>query len=228
MLVLGVDVETTGLSTTEDEIIELGAVVWDTDTNKPVAMINHLVKQPQKGKLSKTIINITGITDTDIESFGINEEVVINEFNDLSKKCQYIVAHNGNQFDKCFIDKAAARYGIKINTPWLDTMLDVPYNCSTKKLTYLAAEHDFLNPFSHRALFDVLTMLTICSKYDWKNIAKRSSSPVVTVIAKVSKENRHLAKSKNFRWDPVNVRWIKNIKQCDLDVSNFDFEYDIE
>jgi DNA polymerase-3 subunit epsilon len=228
MLVLGIDLETTGLSTKEDEIIELGAVVWETKTNKPVAMLNHLIKQPNKGQLSSTIIDITGITDEDLDNFGIDEQVAINEFIQLARKCQYIIAHNGNHFDKPFIDKAVTRHGLELDMPWIDSMLDVPFTCATKKLTYLAAEHNFLNPFSHRALFDVLTMLNVCSNYDWQDIVKRSESPTITVVANVTKENRNLAKSKGFRWDAPNVRWIKYMKQCDLDNSNFEFEYDTE
>ncbi|NVK24437.1 MAG: 3'-5' exonuclease [Gammaproteobacteria bacterium] len=228
MYVLGIDLETTGLSFEEDEIIEIGAVVWDTDSNKPAAMLNHLVIQQHKLPLSDTIVNITGITDTDLTEFGVDERVALNEFLKLAEKCQYIVAHNGNYFDKPFLEKALSRHSLKLNLPWIDTMFDVPFKSGTKTLTYLAAEHNFLNPFAHRALFDVLTMLKVCSDYDWQEIVKRSQSPQVRVIAKVSKEDRQQAKDKGFRWDPNNYVWFKEMKECDLDTSQFEFEVQLK
>lgn len=228
MLVIGIDVETTGVDKVNDEIIELGAVVWDTEANKPVAMLNHLVQQPSKGCLSQKIVDLTGITDDDLVNFGIDESQAIREFLKLARKCEYVVAHNGNNFDKFFIDKALSRIGEVLGLPWIDSMTDIPYSTTTRKLTYLAAEHNFLNPFRHRALFDVLTMLEICSKYDWKDTVSRSLSKTILVVAKVSKENRHLAKNKGFRWDSENIRWVKTMKDCDLKSANLNFEYTID
>lgn len=227
MLILGVDVETTGLSTEKDKIIEIGAVVWDTEQSKPVAMLNHLVKQPELMPLEEKIIKVTGITETDLNQFGLDEGKAMEEFILLAEKCEYILAHNGNKFDKPIVDKALASHGLILDKHWIDSMLDVAYPTSTRNLTHLAAEHSFLNPFAHRALFDVLTMLTVCDKYNWSEIVERSRSPEVLVIAKVTKNERFLAKEKRFRWDPQNTRWIKNMRQYDLDKTKFDFETEI-
>lgn len=227
MYVLGLDLETTGLSFENDEIIEIGAVVWNIETNKPAAMLNHLVVQPHKLPLDKNIANITGISDSDLIDFGLAEKDALEEFINLAEKCHYIVAHNGNCFDRPFLEKSLLRHSLEINLPWIDTMFDVPFNCGTKKLSYLAAEHDFLNPFAHRALFDVLTMLKVCSKYDWQEILKRAQSPQIKVVAKVSKEERHLAKGKGFRWDPKDYVWFKEMKECDLEEQDFCFQVDV-
>ncbi len=228
MLILGLALETTGLSHETDEIIELGAVAWDTEQNKPVAMINHLIQQPKKMPLEDIIVKITGITENDLNNFGISEQKAIQDYVELANKCDYVIAHNGNQFDKQFIEKALTRHGEKQQHIWLDSMTDVPYQTATRKLTYLAAEHKFLNPYSHRALFDVLTMLKVCSHYDWNEIITRAASPTVQVVAKVSKEDRLLAKKVGFRWDAKNYQWVKVMKEMDLVKTDFNFEIEVE
>ena len=48
----------------------------------------------------------------------------------------------------------------------------------TRSLPYLAADHGFLNPFPHRALFDVMTMIQIAGMYDINEILKYADSPI--------------------------------------------------
>ncbi|MGB1262399.1 MAG: PolC-type DNA polymerase III [Cognaticolwellia sp.] len=226
MYVLGLDLETTGLSAKHDNIIELGAVVWDTSVDKPVAMMNHLISIGDI-KLTNKIISLTGITDIDLDMFGVDEKVVLNELIKLVDKCEYIVAHNGNKFDKPFIDKALSKHDLVINKPWIDTLYDVPYGESilSKKLTELAIHHDCSIAFAHRAQFDVLAMLQICSHYDWQEIIELQKIPVVTIVANVSYEEREKAKSAGFYFDRNTSQWKKKVKEIQLDSLCYDFEY---
>ena len=99
----------------------------------------------------------------------------------------FIVAHNGISFDKPIFYANATRWDMTapLELPWADTMIDIPYDPSiqTKKLSYLAAEHGFLNPFPHRAVFDVMTMLKMIQDYDMEWLLKLSKEPLVTLIA---------------------------------------------
>ncbi|MEI6895455.1 MAG: 3'-5' exonuclease [Colwellia sp.] len=228
MYVLGIDVETTGLSPDNDKIIELGAVVWDADLNKPVAMMNHLISIGEQQLREKTT-QLTGITDSDLTNFGIDEQQALLDLLKLSEKCDYMVAHNGNKFDKPFIDNALAKYGLKLSKSWIDSLFDVPYPCQFKKrrLGYLADEHGCSIAFAHRAQFDVLAMLQICSHYDWQKIIELQKIPVVTIIANVSYEERDKAKSAGFYFDRNTSKWKKKLKESQLDSLCYDFEYSV-
>ncbi|MFK8139296.1 MAG: exonuclease domain-containing protein [Bdellovibrionales bacterium] len=225
MLLLGLDLETTGLSWEFDRIIEIGAVVWDTDESRPVAIQSELVNIGEQS-LPKIISDLTGIFDKDLAKFGISEKQALLSTINLAEHCDYVVAHNGNSFDKKFLDKALESHGLELSLPWIDTMHDVPYSdgIKTRKLSYLATEHAFLNPYSHRACFDVLTMFKVLENYDINEVVELSKSPTVKVQAVVSYDDRNKAKEAGFRWDSSNRAWVKEMKEVHLQTMKLPFE----
>ncbi len=111
--------------------------------------------------------------------------------------------------------------------PVIDTMIDLPFDekiHGSKKLTHLAATHGFLNPFPHRAVFDVLTMLKMASYYDLKTILARNASPTVTVVARVSFDDKDKAKALGFHWEATSKTWEKRYKEIDLKTMDFPFQ----
>lgn len=223
MIVLGVDLETTGLDPINDKIIEIGAVLWDTEQNKPLKLISELIQS--EVTVSEEITRITGITNEDLQKHAIPLAEGMKRLKELVDVSQYFVGHNGREFDKLFLDKACADVGISCDLPWIDTLQDIPYpeTISSRKLTHLCAEHGFLNPFSHRAVFDVLSMLEVLSKYDFTEVEKYQQSPEMKLVAKVSYDDREKAKRAGFRWDPQGKTWYKKVKECQLPQLNFDF-----
>jgi DNA polymerase-3 subunit epsilon len=141
-----------------------------------------------------------------------------------------VVAHNGTGFDKPMLQAHIDRCGvIPPEIPWIDTAMDVPYppQITTRKLVHLAAEHGFLNPFAHRAQFDVLTMLTILQRYDIATVLDTARQPNITVIAQVSFDEREKAKSRGYRWDKVTTSWRKTIKLNQLDAERAQAGFEI-
>lgn len=213
MILLGIDLETGGefnSSNEENFITEIGAVLWDTKYNAPVAMQNILIRSDKE--ISKEAEQYTGISTNMVNDYGITiqeaSRVILLMFN----KCDFVVAHNGLNFDKPIMEKY-------FNLPekfWIDTMIDVGYpaNCVSKNLTYLAGFHLILNSFPHRAITDVLTMLTILAKYDLNNVIESAKSPMVKLQAIVSFDNKELAKKAGFKWDGSNKIWIKEMRQA--------------
>lgn len=220
MLIVGFDTETTGLNVQEDHIIEVGAVLWDTERKAPLYMMSSLIKGPHIPKLDAKITELTGITDSDLEKFGHEPGLVLGGLNQVFSRAEAIVAHNGNLFDRPMYENNCKRHALKaVDKPWIDTSCDVDYppHITTRRLSHLAADHAFLNPFAHRALFDVMTMLNVMSRYDFKQVLEWSRSPTVEIKADSTFQQKELVKKQNYRWDNERKIWHKSIKSFQLD-----------
>lgn len=238
MLVLGLDLETTGLDVNSVRIIEVGAVLWDTEQNKPVKIYSELLHNEDYPILSEEIVRITGITQADLEKFGTPPVDGLGEVCSMFHDADYIVAHNGNGYDRPIFERECKTFGYELQERhWVDTMLDIPYpeSMKTRKLTHLAAEHNFVNPFSHRAIFDVLTMLIITSRYDFKEIVKLSKEESILVKAYPKPpwnddgKDNSLVKSMGFTWNGQNKTWQKQVKKSQLEklVEQANFKLDV-
>jgi DNA polymerase-3 subunit epsilon len=181
------------------------------------------------GTVSQEITEITGITNEDLKTSALPPEESYKKLLDMAKGCDYVVAHNGRDFDKPFVNRGLKEFGLSLDLPWIDTIYDVPYpeKITSRKLVHLCAEHGFLNPFSHRAVFDVLSMLNVMSRYDFSAIEDMYKSPQMKLIAKVSFEEKDKAKRAGFRWDPSEKVWYKSMKECQLKSVSFDFPTDV-
>lgn len=222
-LVLGFDFETTGLDSVNDRITEVGAVLYHWEDKTPVQLYSALVWHDEKRPdLSMEVSNLTGITNAHLDDFAVPTTDALNALFAMAGKADFIMAHNA-QFDCDFMKFEAMRLGrpyqSEFKKPIIDTTTDIEFDAfkhKSKSLTYLAATHGFLNPFAHRALFDVMTMLNIASNYDLDQMAERARSPNVILTAMVSYDDRELARKHGFYWKPEVKAWQKRIKQCDM------------
>lgn len=102
MLLLGVDLETTGLDPQSEHIIEVGAVLWDTDSNKPIKMISEFVKIDNEVDISNQITEITRITKQDCQKFGMDIEDIFDGLEFCANLAEYKVAYNAD-FEESFL-----------------------------------------------------------------------------------------------------------------------------
>jgi DNA polymerase-3 subunit epsilon len=241
MYICGIDFETNGLNINDCAVVECGLVLWDTEKRAPVKLCNFLIQDKQSKnygdwKVCETISNIDGGM---IQKFGYDPGVAMDIINEYFEDSKYVLASNGNKFDKPLIQTFANRYNVELTKrEWLDLIQDVPFpeSCKHRELMYLAAYYGFVNPFPHRALTDVLTMFKIFDQYDLEEILETFYSPKVTLIANVSYKDKELAKAKKFRWTGdttnPNKKWVKVVtetwmKKNQKELCDYAFNFDI-
>lgn len=146
------DLETTGFNPNDDRIIEIGALKYKN--NELVDSFNYLVNP--KCKLSKEIVDITGITDEMLKNCETIDTVLpkfINFIEDYT-----LIAHNGS-FDLGFIENNINNLNLPmIKNKNIDTLYLARENINTPnhKLETLK-KHFKLDFGSHRAIEDCLT-----------------------------------------------------------------------
>lgn len=229
---LGLDFETTGLDFEKDRITEIGAVLWDVAAKAPVVIFNALVMHEDAPPITEEITRLTGITQAMIDDFGVPDLGAFARLNNLIAKAGAVVAHNGSGFDQPMLEAQMRRKACKFYEPqklWVDTCQDIefPAHITTRKLTHLAAEHGFLNPFSHRAVFDVLTMMRVLSDYDVAPILESAKTPMKTCFALVSFADREKAKSRGYRWKAETKEWRKHVKAHKVEAEKADAGFEI-
>lgn len=215
-LIAGIDIETTGLDPASDEIIEVGIVEWDTDTNMMINSFSHLFP-PENGQVPEAIENITGIKTKYFQS----EPRITAQKNLLRQTLEahfsvydFIVAHN-TEFERGFLSV----FGV--DTPkekWIDTMVHIPGH-QGKSLTLLAADHGILNPMPHRALPDCLVMMAVLSKYPFEEIKRYAFAEKQRLAVRFpfdeSGKLQAAIKALGFRWSPEYKHWYKDV--CDFE-----------
>ena len=148
------DLETTGVESKHDEIIEVAGVRID-ETGKVLDTLDLLVHTDKE--LIPVVRAITGIKPEDLvgkPSFNEIKDQVLKFIGDAP-----IVGHNIS-FDIDFLNAA----GCKLKNPALDTLELAHTVLQTQdyySLEYLSHTHDFPNKPSHRAMDDVLATVDL-------------------------------------------------------------------
>ncbi len=218
MIVLGYDLESTGLLVEQDRIIEVGAVTYDTEAKVPLEIFSAFVRAPG---LSEGYISPTGIKVEWLRQYGMS---LPDAFGNVQRMIATadpvaVVAHNGENFDKPLTIAELRRESIVGHAleelHWVDTRNDLPFEKepSSRRLTHLAADHRILNPFEHRSIFDVLTMLQVMDHYPFEAVLENSKIPWITIRSLTGYDDREKAKELRFSWNGEKRIWTKLIKE---------------
>lgn len=148
------DIETTGLSAAYDKIIELSAVRMQK--GNVIAEFSEFIDPGFP--LSETTVNLTSITDADVQG-SKSEEQVLREFREFYGDA-VLVGHNVT-FDMGFVNEGFMRHGMDlIANPVIDTLTLARFLFPTMRsyrLNTLAKHFGVLLEQHHRAIFDAET-----------------------------------------------------------------------
>lgn len=243
------DLQNSGVNTNTDRVIEIGAVLWDWTAAQPVRLMSELIDEVDRLPISEEVSLLTGIDNKMLDDWGAKGSDIHPILTSLAKlmdKADYIMAHNGHQYDIPMLQSMFKRYDIAMPEKlWIDSMNDIefPKKMTGRSMALLEHAHGFVNPFPHRAATDVLSMLKIASQYSLERMVKLAKSPVVTLVASLNAPNwkdqkavaefnavkNKVARSR-FKWNPSSKQWLKEIPQILIDEGKvkFDFEYYIK
>jgi DNA polymerase-3 subunit epsilon len=203
-----VDLETTGLKPSEDTIIEVGLIeLLVSSDHKPVIRGMFSALQDPGFPLSPEISGITGLTDDALSGESIDWDIVKGYLN----RADVIIAHNA-EFDRGFLSAVPALR--EIRRPWACSVRHIDWRekkFASSKLQYLAADHGFVNPFAHRALFDCATTFRLVSPH-LQEMLQNSREAEFEVFAVGSPfESKDVLKAAGYRWDSDRRVWRKRV-----------------
>lgn len=226
MRVLGWDLESTGLDITKDRIIEIGAVLYDTDEKIPLSLVSELIHPGPDVEFNPEYVSPTGLKGQHIAEFGGDLALALQQIEVLVNRHQpdAMVGHNIIGYDLPLLKHELERLAPFscpnfLALPVIDTRHDLPFKKepSSRRLTHLSADHGFINSFEHRAVFDVMACLKLLSHYDFAEVFAMSKIPFVTMRAKVSYDDRQKAKDCRFSWEEAGGKkypkwWVKQVR----------------
>lgn len=113
--ILFLDIETTGFSRQWNEIIEIAAVVVDSETGKDIDSFHEYIKP--RNKVNSQVTELTGITNAMLANCR-NESTVLMDFSEwvYFTKPNTIVGHNCKSFDLNFIKARCEHWGVSWDT----------------------------------------------------------------------------------------------------------------
>ena len=229
MRVSGWDLESGGLLVDKDRILEIGAVIYDTDDKIPLAMVSDLIHPdeiPPGGPIMPEYLSPTGLKGSHIIEFGESFCLVMNQIEQMVNrhKPDAMVGHNLIGYDIPLLKHELERVAPFncpnfLALPVVDTRHDLPFKKepSSRRLTHLCADHGFTNGFEHRAVFDVMACLRLLSCYDFQEVLENSKIPWVTLQAFVSFDDKDKAKGLRYSWQEANGKqypksWVKAVR----------------
>jgi len=210
---LGLDLETTSLNIDNCKILEVGVARF---CDKEIIDMNSWLVYQDESFLTEEVKKISKFKVDMVTEFGYKEDSVLKRLNKVIESVDYIVAYNGRSYDKLVYENTCKRLGIEpIDKLWVDPLKDIDFGPEIfgRKLVHVAAEHGFLNPFPHRALFDVVTMLKIYFSYDEQIILDNAKAPVAKIFAiNLPFSRKDEAKNRGYKWDTDNKIWYLEVR----------------
>jgi len=199
------DVETTGLDSSKDEVIELAMVPFTYGPDGRIYEVREAFQgfhQPSQ-PISAEITKLTGITDEMVAGHVLNANEVAAFVGDAA----LIVAHNAG-FDRLFAERLSETFKTK---PWACSMCQIDWageGYRGTRLPYLVAGAGFFYD-SHRATNDCLaaiellaTPLPISGTLAMSQLLDKARSPSWRIWAENAPYHlKDILKGRGYRWN---------------------------
>lgn len=231
---LALDLETTSKLPAEARVTEIGAVLVETIGNGPpvpwkaLASQSTLCRLPPGVAVPEETIKLNGINGEMLEEFG---QPLPDALLALGRFCrdhhvERLIGHRIRSYDMKVLGHEIGRMVAAppevtdlLAIPLIDTEQDIlyPEGTTSHRLDHLAADHGFLNPFPHRALYDSLVSLRLFACYPATETMRRADSPIVVLHSTHAFDDNGLAKGLRFGFKPqLGKRWLMACKEVDL------------
>ena len=145
-----IDVETTGMSSENNDVIELGVMLGEFENNRIVRVVEEYCEfQEPFFEIPNMITNLTGITDQMVRGKALDLDRVFS----ILQKADGIVAHNAS-FDRGFVRRLLPD---TVEMDWYCSVRQIKwkdYGFENGKLQQLLSTHRIEVNHAHRALDD--------------------------------------------------------------------------
>lgn len=202
---LVIDVETTGLDSQKDEIIELAMIAFTYSLDGRVFEIGETFQRFQEPSMpiSSEITRITGITDAMVAGHRID----VGEVATFAAPAALVIAHNA-AFDRRFAERLSEVFTTK---PWACSMSQIDWAAEGfdgTKLHYLAAGAGFFYD-RHRAEHDcravielLATDLPVSNRTALAGLLDTARQPTWRIWAENSPYDlKNALKARGYRWN---------------------------
>ena len=222
MIIIGVDVETTGLDKEKDQVVELGVVLYDTELGRVISSFGKIYKAEVWGEEAALCHQIPKATSDSMPLIGSEDidpwEVVSG---DMAK---YVVAHNASH-DYAFVTKIWPSF---LKRPWLCTKEGIPHKdkvlfgrVASTRLGHLCVDYHITMGSWHQAVADAEACAKLAGEhdldaaYEWKLTPKfrfTAYGPFIKDVGELMKETPSvLENGRRYRWntDEAPKAWSK-------------------
>ncbi len=154
------DVETTGLSPYDNEVIELCLILFTYNRiHGEIEVLQEYVGLREPGcRIHPRAAMVHGLTYTELRGKDLDYQVV----SDMIGRAEFLIAHNA-RFDRGFVIPIFPQAAQK---PWYCSMSGINWRSKgfqNRRLQYLLGNHDIKVDRAHRALDDVRATLQLLS-----------------------------------------------------------------
>lgn len=223
MIVVGLDLETTGTDKVKDRSIEVGLTLWSTNYSRGLESRSFLV-QTDGRTVDDEITEITGIVQPMCDNFGYHIEKALQITFEFIERSEAIVAFNGKRFDIPMLENWAKRLGRPFPEKLvIDPFTDLPATNNAaspgmrpQELITMCAKRGIYYD-AHEAGADVGAMLRLMATCKFDFVLERAKSPEIIIRSKQGRNENAKAKKHKFRWNPDHKIWWKAVKEVDLD-----------